>query len=470
MEGDVGRGAGRARWFWFALAAIALAGFGLRIAHIAVDRWDLQVHGDALFYHETANHVAEGRGIINPFLYEDAGIELPAADHPPLYVAYLSVFSFLGFDTPNAHLVASALLGTGTIVLAGMAGRFVGGERLALLAAALVAIHPNVFRHDAMLMSETIALFTTALVIWLAYRYLDQPSLARLAAVGVAIGFATLARSELVLLGPFLVIPLLLRTRDRPWADRLRWLGVAAASCVVVIAPWIIRNWIQLDRPMLSSQLEITLATANCDSTYYTDMVGYWDLKCAIPIHEAAGITDPTHPEYDHVLGVAAREYIRDNIDRTPEVMVIRLLRNTTLYSADQTVGFDRVLENNTRWVAESMVWSFRVVALLGIAGAAVLWRRRVALSPLVAPIAVVAVTVVLLYATNRFRAPADLALCILAAAAVDGFVNVVRGRLAGESTQRSSGNGDAGTAPAGVGTADPSPAEAQPTTPAGSS
>jgi hypothetical protein len=415
--------------FWILLAVVTLGGFALRIGYIAADRWDYVPLGDAEYYHETANHLADGRGIINPFLYDYGLDELPAADHPPLYTVYLAGFSLVGLDTPNQHMVASALIGSLTVLLAGLTGRRIGGDRLGVLAAVLVAVYPNVWRHDGMLMSETVAVFTTMLTVWLAYRYLDRPTPVAIALVGGAIGFATLARSELILLALFVVVPLLLVTRDRTWAERAKWLGVAATACIVVIAPWVIRNWVQIGRPMLSSQLEVTLATTNCDSTYYGDLAGYWDFLCSGPILEEAGIDDPRDPRFNDVLGEAALDYIRDNAGRVPTVMALRVGRTLTIYQPDQQIMLETFAEGGNDFVARLGLWSFRAFALAGIAGAVILRRRGVPVFPLLAPVAAVLVTVLLLYATVRFRAPADLALALLTAVAADAAWNAAAGR-----------------------------------------
>jgi hypothetical protein len=278
-------------------------------------------------------------------------------------------------------------------------------------------------------MSETVAVFATMLTVWLAYRYLDRPTPVAIALVGGAVGLATLARSELILLALFVVVPLLLVTRDRTWAERAKWLGISATACIVVIAPWVIRNWVQIGRPMLSSQLEVTLATTNCDSTYYGDLAGYWDFLCSGPILEEAGIDDPSDPRFNDVLGEAARDYIRDNAGRVPTVMALRVGRTLTIYRPDHQVMLETSAEGGNDVVARLGLWSFRVAALAGIAGAIILRRRAVPVFPLLAPVATVLVTVVLLYATVRFRAPADLSLALLTAVAVDALWNVAAGR-----------------------------------------
>jgi 4-amino-4-deoxy-L-arabinose transferase-like glycosyltransferase len=405
--------------FWVALVLVMLGGLALRVAYVAIERWDVAPEGDAAWYHASANSLADGEDLVDPFV-EATGIDAPTADHPPLYPMYLGAWSLLGADTPNGHVLASVALGVATVGLAGLIGRRLGGERLGILAAAAVAVYPNVWRHDGMLMAETAAVFGTALAVWLAYRYLDAPSMVSLALVGAAVGLATMARPELLLLALFLVVPLVFVGEHRSWAERMRWLAVAGAACVVVIAPWVVRNWIQLDRPMLSNQLEVTLLAANCESTYYGDVIGYWDFTCGTPVLAAEGIDARDDPRYVQVQGEAAREFILDNLGAVPRVMAVRLGRATTVYRPTQQVDLEVFAEANTRWVADAGVWSFRLFAFGGLAGALVLRRRHVVVFPVLAPIATVVVTVVLLYSTVRFRAPADLSLALLAAVALD--------------------------------------------------
>ncbi len=121
--------------FWSLLALVAVGALLLRLEYIWTARDGRALGGDALYYHSSANLVAEGRGFVNPFSYASYGRLEQSAEHPPLYVMYLAVFSWLGFTSVHAHLVASALLGTATVVIGGLAGREMGGRRLGILAA-----------------------------------------------------------------------------------------------------------------------------------------------------------------------------------------------------------------------------------------------------------------------------------------------------------------------------------------------
>jgi len=129
----------RPRWFVIGLIVIVLAGWAIRLFYVWHWRQHTVFGGDPLYYHSGAKLLASGHGFINPYAYA-RGLTVQAADHPPLYLLYLSVFSFLGMGTITWHLLASTLLGAASIVVAALAGREIVGPRAGLIAAVLVAI------------------------------------------------------------------------------------------------------------------------------------------------------------------------------------------------------------------------------------------------------------------------------------------------------------------------------------------
>src|SRR5262249_56916298 len=90
---------------------------------------------------------------------------------------------------------------------------------------------------DGMLQAESLAIFASIVAVWLAYRYLAAPSWPRLVFVGLAAGAGAMARSELILLVPLLVLPLALATRGESWKHRLLWLGAAGGGAAPAFAP-----------------------------------------------------------------------------------------------------------------------------------------------------------------------------------------------------------------------------------------
>jgi 4-amino-4-deoxy-L-arabinose transferase-like glycosyltransferase len=100
----------------------------------------------------------------------------------------------------------------------GLAGRRIAGERVGLIVAAMAAFSPNLFYFDAMVVSETLVVATTALLLLTAYRWWDRPTTANAVVFGLVVGLAALVRSEALLLGPLIALPLLWWRRRSPAA------------------------------------------------------------------------------------------------------------------------------------------------------------------------------------------------------------------------------------------------------------
>ena len=440
----------RPRWFVIGLIVIVLVGWAIRLFYVWHWRQHTVFGGDPLYYHLGARLLADGHGFINPYAYA-RDLNVQAADHPPLYLMYLSVFSALGMGTITWHLFASTLLGAASIAVAGLAGREIVGPRAGLVAAALVAVYPNVWRYDGMMLSETLVILMVLLSIWFAYRFWHDPTTWRLVAVGVVVGLGTLARSELVLMAPFLVLPLALMTPERPgrgpvadtasgpgrgrapWRRRLALLGVGAVAFSAIVGPWVVFNLIRFDHPViLSENLGGTLATSNCDAVYYGDQVGYWNYFCGQRILEEHGIGPYEFKgAADRILREEAFRYISEHKGRVPVVVAARMGRISGLYEPRQEAQLDVFLENTEQGVSDAGLVAYYLMAAAAIAGAVVLRRRREAVLPLLAPIVTVLVTVALFYAATRFRATAEGALCLLAAVAIDAAIGAVRRRRA---------------------------------------
>ena len=416
-------------WFRPALIAVVAVAAALRIVYTLVVTARHPVGGDAYFYHHSAELLAHGHGLIVPFEYLVFGVHTQAADHPPLFIAYLTLWSLVGLGTVKAHLVAGALLGAVTVALTGLLGRRLAGPTVGIVAAAIAAIYPNLFSWDAMLLSEPTATIGVLLVCLAAYAYHDHPDLRSVALLGAATGVAALTRAELLLLSVLVVVPVVLGRRRLPPPDRLRHLVLAGVACVAVITPWIAWNLSRFEQPVyLSTGLDVTLAYTNCDSVYSGPLIGYWDFACS---GVAFGTDDPGYLALDQSqrneeFRAQALDYARAHKGRLPAVVLARIGRVAGVFRPAQQIDLDVLVEGRDRWVAETGMWMFYVLAVASMAGFVVLGRRRVIRYPLVGPVVTVAVAAAMTFGATRYRAAAEPILCILAAVA---FVALARWR-----------------------------------------
>ncbi|MEA2467905.1 MAG: hypothetical protein QOJ57_2031 [Thermoleophilaceae bacterium] len=393
------------------LALIVAAGLALRLVYALVVMRGVPVGGDGLEFHILANQLAGGDGYIQPLVVSPGHVA--TADKPPLYPLLLAIPSLLGWKTLVAHRVISCLMGAALVAGVGLLGRRVGGsERVGLIAAAIAAAYPLLVVLDGSVRSESLYAPLIAFTLLAAYRLVDRPSLGRAAVLGALIGLATLTRSEALLLG---VLVLAATAWKLGAGARLRPTATAALVAVLVITPWLARNWAEFDRPLLSTNSGSLAYGANCHAAYYSGLIGTW--PCYPRLTVAPGRDEADVSAALRHDGVA---YAEDHLGRLPAVVAVRLARTLDLWSPASATRLEAGIGDRDLTTYRAGVVVYYLLLPLAVFGAVVVRRRRLAsLAILLAPVAVVIVVAALGYGTPRFRVPAEIPLVVLASVAV---------------------------------------------------
>lgn len=390
------------RWGLAVAAAVALAVRLLAIARLLPE----DPTGDNFYFHAQANLLADGHWFVHPFTWQLEHRLESSAIHPPLYVLYLAVGSLAGLRSFAAHAVISSFLGVGTVVVAALCARRLAGDGAGLVAAGLVAVHPGLWLHDAIVMSESLYALMVACIVLAALRAWAEPSTTRVLLLGAAVGAAALTRGEALFLLPLLLVPL---ARRSGW----RAAGLAAAAFAVVLAPWVAWNSARFSTPVLISlNSNEVIALANCPETYYGTELGYWTPACYRG--------DPSGNEAERAAYWRRRglEYIRDHPGRVPFVVLARLGGAFGVYHTIRHVGFGDGEGRPWGWGLVGQL-TFLVLIVPAMAGAGVLVRRKGPWWPTVAPAAAVFVTAALVYGSIRFRLAAEVVEVLLVSVAV---------------------------------------------------
>ncbi|CAN5265635.1 hypothetical protein BH18ACT4_BH18ACT4_14240 [soil metagenome] len=427
---------GRDRRFALRLGVIALLALAVRVAYILMLERTDRFGGDAFYYHEQANLLADGRGFLEPYQLETTGRELPSAYHPPLYPLFLAFVSLLASPATLAHQLASAVIGAATVVVTGLLGRRVGGPTVGWVAAAVAAVYPGLWISDALVMSETPTAFLVAVTLLGAYRHLDRPTRASALLLGAACGLAALTRGETLLLVPLVVLPVCLRRSGAATLLPYGHAALAVGAVAVLLAPWVLRNLAVFERPVLVSTNDgTTLGSANCGATYGGDLLGFWNFGCLdFPAREDESVAR------DHWRD-RGLSYARDHLGRLPVVAAARVGRVWSLYRPLQMVRFDTIEGRDTR-VSKAALAGFYVMVPAAVTGSLALRRRAVPVFPLAAMFVLVTVTAAAFYGITRFRITAEVPLVVLAAT---GAVEATRrGRRRVRSRPRDGGPGPA--------------------------
>jgi hypothetical protein len=431
------------------LAAITLVGLAVRVTWVLVARRDFALQGDDFFYHWQGRALADGFGYINPFAWRGLDELYPSAAHLPLYSSFLGVISFFGGTSPLTHRLASCVLGAGAVLLVGLTGRRIAGDRAGLLGAAMAAAYPMLWINDGMLISESMYALVIAGILLAAYRLWDDPSWKNTVVFGVALGLGLLTRPEAILLGPLIGVPFFLARRPE-WRPRLAKIAVAGAVVVAMLAPWLVRNAVKFEEPVyLTSGGGSVLQVANCDATYSGRFLGYWDIGCTtadrppatkeqeklLEDSEVPGLVYllAQDPSDESIPDAEAREegisYIRDHLSRAPVVALARVGRVWGFYRPTEGIDLDVFFERRGRLPSEWGTGMYYVLLALGVYALIVMRRRKRPISPMIAIAIMVTFTVATSIGITRYRVSADVALTVLGGVALDALWRVVDGR-----------------------------------------
>jgi 4-amino-4-deoxy-L-arabinose transferase-like glycosyltransferase len=386
-------------WVWLGLWTVV--GLGIRLATV-YSQPDKVAGGDAYYYHYAANLLVSGHGFINPYLYYPHAEHhmVQSASFPPLFIFLVAIPSAAGLKSFLAERVWCCILGAGAIVVCGYAGREIGGRRVGLIAAFLVAVYPNIWMTDELALSETIAPLLVAGVLWCTYRFWRQPTTARAIVLAVVIGVA------------------MLLARALSWKRRLATVGIGLVTVALVVAPWVGFNLSRFQKPVfISSGLGVTLASADCATTYSGQFEGYWSMPCALAYARSPSVDVNADDSVESSeLQHLALDYVRAHENRLVPVTLAKEGRAFGFFHPMQQVYLDSYVETRPyHWAVTGLV-VYYVLLALSVGGTVILRRRRIPSFPLWAIGLDVVCSVALTFGQTRYRTTFEISLVLLAA------------------------------------------------------
>ncbi len=388
-----------------------MASFAWRVVVIELSHRE-NVTGDGFEWSKQGNLNAAGHWFVSAFSLQ------PDALRPPAWALVLTVWAWFGQHAWFHQQLLACAIGTATVMTVGLAARRISGDRAGLLAAGIAGGYAGLWVYERAILSETLLLPAVALMIILTYWFRDRPSMRRAVALGTMCGVLAMIRSEQILTLPFLVFPVVVAAKAVPARQKVGWLVVAVLATVIVVAPWTLFNLGRFQRPvLLSNGFGAAAATGNCNQTYYGPDIGYGTLQC-LPIY-AKGDQSEQDTEDTHT----AITYAEHHLSRLPIVIFAREGRTFGFWNPWQQTSIDAQWMGTWVGVTRLGMVSYWLLLVPAVIGGVVLRRRRVALYPLLAFVAIAAIAVIPTIGDVRYRAAAEIPLVILAAMGIDGLL-----------------------------------------------
>lgn len=257
---------------------------------------------------------------------------------------------------------------TGLLLYLIAARRFSEGISYAVFAAWMFYPAASVF--SSLLLTETLFVFFWVLAMWLHDRLEESDySVRESLLLGAVLGLLCLTRAAgAILLATVFIYVLLIRWETK-FALRAKSVSLILLASIVVMLPWMLRNYVYLDRFALNTNGGINLLIGN---NPYANGGYMFDERAQEIIADARG-----EAERDHAASRAAREYAQGHLKKTFEIWATKF---AYLWSTDMAMMAHYAPVRGAPSLADTlhaqplgalilMAIPFAVLVLLGLSG-----------------------------------------------------------------------------------------------------
>jgi len=345
---------------------------------------------DAFSYQVIADNIARGNGVADVFPQVTAHA---TAFRPPGFPAVLAAAYRMFGTSVGLGRAVNLVIGVLVVLLIERLVSRTAGSTAGLVAAGLVAVYPPLVANDVTLLAESLSLLLLLLIV---IAVIDD----RWQLAALATGVLVLTRNSAQL---FVLVIAALLLRRVGWRRTLGFAGISA----LVVVPWIVRNQIQLGRPVLTTSNGFNLTAAYSQEAH--DSQGFVDAAFD-PRFESTRLLQFDEAAWDRALITRGLDGLRAH----PGDVVAVSRRNALGYFELQpsaNTSAERIDGRNLD-IRKFSLPAYYLVTTMGIVG---LWHaRHQRVAVLMAAIAAYFTLVSLVsVAAPRLRAPFDLACCI---------------------------------------------------------
>jgi hypothetical protein len=226
------------RLFWIAPALAVV----VRLAAFAASL----LPPETFEYDALARNVLSGRG----YVYEHNGTPYRGYSSGLVYTALSVAFYALGSIGPELLRLAQFAIAAATTIAVIFTAGHLGAGRAAVVAGALVAMHPALVYYDVRKL-HPLGLDALLPAAFLAAVLASRHAGAWAAAgCGVLLGLASLERLTFL---PMLVVAAFWLADGLSWRDRVRRLAAFASATLMTLAPWLVHTHVVFGAPILST-------------------------------------------------------------------------------------------------------------------------------------------------------------------------------------------------------------------------
>lgn len=354
----------------------------------------------------------------------------------PLYPWMLGViYEIFGVENAMAPRVVQAVLGSLSCCLLYMIGRSFFSRAVGVISGFSAATYWILLYYDAELLIPVLIVFLDLLLLWLLLWTRDRRGPLPWIVCGVLLGLSAIARPNILLIAPALVVWIFVLHRSR-WRRALGYSFCLFIGSIAPVLPITIYNYIVGD--------SLVLIATQGGVNFYIGNNPDSDGMSAIIKGDPGQWRECYQAQIDRAEDAMGRELKASEVSQwytgetlrfmrtQPGAAAALLLKKLAYFWSHWEVSNNqdiRFITSHYTPIVRHLPLTFGIVAPLGMLGLLLTLRRAKDFFPLWGFVLIYMVSVVLFFVTARFRAPVVVVLILLASHAVCWCVGALRAK-----------------------------------------
>ncbi len=401
------------RWDLLWLGAIVALAFALRLIYIFQLRANPYFDApamDPLYHHDWARTFAAGETFWQGAYFR-----------APLYPWFLGViYRLFGPDNPLAPRIVQAALGSLSCGMLFLIGRLVFTRTVGVIAGFAAATYWIFMYFEGELLIPALIVFLDLLLIWLLLWTGNRRSPLAWGLCGLLLGVSALARPNILLLAPAVVVWIFLLHRPR-WRPAFGYAACLFIGTIAPILPVTIRNHvIGDDRVLIATQGGVNLYIGNNPHSDGKSAAIKGDPGSWWPCYEAQIARAEQAAGHSLKASEVSQWYFRQTVrffQQEPDQAAALLLTKLGYFWSHWEIWNNQDLRFVAAYytpIAKYLPLGFWIVGPLGALGVCLSFRHARRLFPLWGFVLIYMVSVVLFFVTARYRVPVAAVLILL--------------------------------------------------------
>jgi 4-amino-4-deoxy-L-arabinose transferase-like glycosyltransferase len=395
------------------------------------------IENDWAFGYETgriAKSIASGEGFSSPFA-DSSGETAWLMPLYPLFLALIfKIFGIYSSTAAFAILTINCIISALTCIPIFHITKTTFGRNVGYIGAAALAFYPPSIWHAINTIWDT-TLFTFLAMILLSWLLVLPQRFNRKNATlfGLFMGFVALVNAVIIAFLPFVLICLLLQPA-LPKKEKLIQTATICIATLVVLSPWLLRNYLVFGRPMLRSNFGVEFKLGNNPkawNAYETSnghLVAGWLLghpstdNDELITYKRFGEMEYVNRSYDDAM-----IFIRENPDK---FLRLTLKRMSQFWISDLRTKNDWAGNLKISFSISELKKLFHILPIpFFVAGIILSFKNKISIAPLIGFIVFIPIVYYLTHISERYRYPVEPIVVVFACYALSSLIQLNKNR-----------------------------------------